>query len=77
MSEAPKFIDQDLIERIETFRSEVGLSVTDFGIQAVNDRRLIPDLREGRELRRATRHRIEQFIAEQSRKTAKRRRGDA
>lgn len=62
MSEHHRFIDQDLISRIEDFISRGGLSPTSFGVRCVNDPRLLADLKEGRELRRKTREKIEAFI---------------
>lgn len=66
MSENARFIDYDLIARIEQCITVHGLNQTSFGIKSVNDPRLLLDLKEGRELRRATRERIEAFIAGQS-----------
>lgn len=61
-----QFIDHKLLSRIDACLTTTGMSPTEFGLKAINDKRLIPDLREGRELRRATREKIEQFIAEQT-----------
>lgn len=66
MSENARFIDHDLIARIEQCIAAHGLNQTSFGVKSVNDPRLVLDLKEGRELRRATRERIESFIAEQA-----------
>jgi 2,4-dienoyl-CoA reductase-like NADH-dependent reductase (Old Yellow Enzyme family) len=62
MSEQDRFIDRDLIARIEKFIARGGLSATSFGMKSVNDPRLVADLKDGRELRRKTRERIEAFI---------------
>jgi hypothetical protein len=58
MSDSPKFIDTDLLARIEAYMAANGMTPTEFGLKATNDRRLLPDLKEGRELRRATREKI-------------------
>lgn len=64
MIDTPKFIDHELLAKIEGFIASRGISSTDFGLKSVNDRRLIPDLRAGRELRRATRERILSYISD-------------
>ena len=51
---------------IERFLQERRMSPTTFGIAAVGDPMLVPELRNGRDLRRATRSRVFCFIAEQS-----------
>lgn len=53
-----------ILRRIEKFLQHSGMPPTKFGRLAVNDPRLIGDLRNGRELRPPTRRRIETFIAE-------------
>jgi len=63
MSEPEKFIDQDLLDQIDAFLTSTGMSATAFGLKVTNDRRLIPDLREGRDLRGTTRRKILEFIA--------------
>lgn len=63
MSEPDKFVDAALIDQIEAYITAHNLTVTEFGLRSVNDRRLIPDLREGRELRRTTRERILSFLS--------------
>ena len=52
-----------LIWKIERFLRASGLPPTKFGRLAINDPRLIDDLRNGREPRAATVARIEAFIA--------------
>lgn len=57
------FIDQDLLRQIEQFRAANGdMSVTNFGLYAVNDRSLVQGLLNGREFRRETRLRIEAVL---------------
>jgi hypothetical protein len=53
-----------LLSRIERCLRRTGLSPTRFGRLAVNDGRLIHDLRRGRELRSGTRERILRSIEE-------------
>lgn len=48
---------------IEQFLAASEMSATAFGMAAANDPALVHDLRQGRELRRATRARVEEFIA--------------
>lgn len=52
-----------LIWKIECFLRASGLPPTKFGRLAINDPRLIDDLRNGRQLRADTAARIEAFIA--------------
>lgn len=52
----------DLISDIETFCRAHGMPEYRFGLEAVNDRRLVPDIRAGRELRRATIERVRTFM---------------
>jgi hypothetical protein len=52
----------DILPQIDSFRKTHGLSPTAFGLLAANDKRLIPDLRRGRELRRATVERVITFM---------------
>jgi len=49
--------------RIERFLRATNMSATRFGRLAINDPRLVRDLRNGRELRRHTATRIERFLA--------------
>lgn len=53
-----------LIWKIERFLRASGLPPTKFGRLAINDPRLIDDLRNGREPRASTVKRIEAFIAD-------------
>jgi len=49
--------------RIERFLRATNMPETRFGRLAINDPRLVRDLRNGRELRRRTAARIERFLA--------------
>jgi hypothetical protein len=51
------------LHKIERFLKVHGMPQTKFGRLAVNDPRLIGDLRNGRELRSATQARVEAFMA--------------
>lgn len=59
----PKFIDRELLARITACIAERGLTPTKFGEQAINDPDLVRELGEGREMRRATRERVEAFMS--------------
>lgn len=65
-------IDTDpTLAAVESFLAESGMTPTAFGVQALNDPTLVPELRGGRECKRATRMRIMQFIeAESARRKA-------
>lgn len=52
--------------RIERFLRATNMSATRFGRLAINDPRLVRDLRNGRELRRPTMTRIERFLAREN-----------
>lgn len=52
----------DLLTEIEAFRQAHDMAESTFGRGAANDTRLIPQLREGRELRRATIAKVRQFM---------------
>ncbi len=56
-----------LLSRIEQFLQRSGMTATRFGRLAINDPRLVNDLRNGREPRAATKARIERMISEQRR----------
>lgn len=61
--ESPRYIDHELLAAIDQFIAEhPGMTASAFGTQSINDPALVSDLREGRELRRATRERILAFI---------------
>lgn len=51
-----------ILSEIERFMADRGMTATAFGTSSVNDPRLVFDLREGRELRRSTRVRVETFM---------------
>lgn len=50
---------RDLLDKIEAYCRETGVSETAFGKTAVHDPNLVRDIRGGRELRRATLAKIE------------------
>jgi len=52
------YIDNELISAIEKVLSDCKVTQSQFGIDAVNDANLLPQLREGRELRRTTRAKV-------------------
>jgi hypothetical protein len=52
----------DLLDEIEAFRAAHGVAESTFGRLAANDTRLIGQLRNGRELRRATVERVRRFM---------------
>lgn len=52
----------DMLALVRGYLKLTGLPETLFGRLAINDPRLIQDMRRGRELRPATRARIESFI---------------
>lgn len=53
-----------LIEDIEAHCTERGISETTFGNLAMKDSRFVGELRNGREMRRATITRVREYIAE-------------
>jgi hypothetical protein len=58
--------DADILSGIESFIAEHGLPPTTFGRKAIGDANLVPNLKQGRELRRATEARVRRFMAEYS-----------
>lgn len=56
--------DADILRSIEAFRRRHSIPVTTFGRLAVGDANLIANLKDGRELRRATEARVRKFMAE-------------
>jgi hypothetical protein len=52
----------DMLTIIQRYLRRTGMPATKFGRLAVNDPRLVGDLRNGRELRSDTRARVEDFI---------------
>ena len=55
--------DADILNEVEAFCSKHELPRTTFGRAAIGDANLIDDLREGRELRRATEAKVRTFMA--------------
>ncbi len=53
-----------LLQRIEKHLRASGMKETRFGRLAINDPRLVGDLRRGRELRARTAARVERFLAD-------------
>jgi 2,4-dienoyl-CoA reductase-like NADH-dependent reductase (Old Yellow Enzyme family) len=51
-----------LLPRIDRYLRHTGTPPTRFGREAVNDPRLVEDLRRGRELRPCTSARVERFL---------------
>lgn len=52
-----------LLQDIERFLAESGLSPSAFGVAAINDPRFVFELRAGRECRRSTRQKVQTFMA--------------
>lgn len=59
MSRSP---DHEFLQRVEAYLARTGLKEWAFGRFAANDPALVPQLRDGRELRRATRERVTAFM---------------
>lgn len=53
----------DLLTQIEAFLERHDMEISTFGVQAINDGGLIPDLKDGRSLRKRTRRKILDFMA--------------
>lgn len=53
-----------LLTTIERFLAESGMDPAVFGKNAMSDGNFVRDLRNGREVRRRTRERVERFIAD-------------
>lgn len=53
----------NLIEEIDAFRDKHGLSESQFGTLATNDKNLVTDLRAGRDARMSTVEKIRAFMA--------------
>lgn len=51
-----------LLTKIEKYMAKNEMAATKFGRDAMGDPKLVFDLREGRELRRATTQKIEDFL---------------
>lgn len=52
-----------ILTKVNDFLAERGIAASAFGMQAVGDPNFVIDLRAGRELRRATRRKVELFMA--------------
>lgn len=52
----------ELIDQVERFLAETGMTPTKFGWKALKDPVFVRDLRAGREPRRRTRERVTKFI---------------
>ena len=57
-----------LLSDIEAFCARHDMSETQFGVDALNDKNFIPDLRDGRDLRFSTAERVRTFMDEAERK---------
>lgn len=53
-----------MLQKVERFLEGRHMPPTKFGRLAINDPRLVKDMRDGRELRPATAARVERFLAE-------------
>lgn len=69
--------EQQLIEDVETFCATHGLTATDFGLMALNDRAFMTRLRRGRSPTLNTAARARQFMRSYAAGAGRRRRGDA
>jgi hypothetical protein len=54
----------ELLTEIDAFLADHGLSDWQFGEKALNDKHFIRQLREGRDVRMSTLHRVRAFMAE-------------
>lgn len=61
---SPPLPEQDLLYKIDAFLEATRMTASEFGVQAVKDAKLVSDLRNGRELRRATRERVVAYMLE-------------
>lgn len=61
MSDTP---DPHLLHEIESFLASTGMKEWAFGRKAVNDPKLVDQVRAGRELRKGTRDRVLAYLAE-------------
>lgn len=53
-----------LLGEIDAFLAKHGLSESQFGTLATNDKNLVPDLRDGRDVRMSTAEKIRDFMAD-------------
>ena len=51
-----------LLKKIEAFIKRHGINETTFGHRALNNSKFVADLRDGRELRRATREKVLSYL---------------
>jgi hypothetical protein len=58
----------ELMDRIEAFLTEHEMTASAFGLAALNDPGFVFDLRNGREVRRATRQKATDFMDRHARK---------
>jgi hypothetical protein len=56
-------VDVDLLQRIERFLANMGVSPTRFGRTVVHDPRFVFDLRAGRRPRRQVHAKVESYLA--------------
>lgn len=56
----------NIIDDIAAFIEAHGLSESQFGVLALNDKNLIPDMRDGRDMRMSTVAKLRAFMAEYS-----------
>lgn len=59
----------DILNQVEAFLNKTGMAPTTFGIRSTGDRHLVRQMRQGRELRRALRSKVADFIASYSEAT--------
>lgn len=62
--------ETQIVAEIEAFCEASGMSPTDFGREALGDSGLMTTLKKGRELRRATRAKIRDYIKNAAAKAA-------
>jgi aspartate carbamoyltransferase catalytic subunit len=58
-----KLFMDTLITEIDTFTALHGINERDFGLQALNDKNFVPQLRAGRDLRMSTVVKVRDFMA--------------
>lgn len=61
MTGAP--VTDPLLSDIEAFLAGTGMAASRFGMMALGDPRFVRDLRDGREVKRATRAKVIEFMA--------------
>lgn len=67
--EAERAPDPDpILAEIESFLEVSSITPTAFGVRALNDPTLVRELRAGRECKRATRAKIQEFIRNETEK---------